>query len=194
VYWSLAMKKTTRELLDGERLFVIRWLLTPAECEGLIQRSEGIGYQAATLAGEVVPELRNNARLIHDDPSMATWLWERSRQFLPAWIKEWRATGLNPRFRFYRYTEAESFRPHSDGVIRLEDGQESRLTFIVYLSDVPRGGQTRSFDPRGEAWLEVGSEAGKALVFDHHLFHEGVAVQEGCKYVLRTDVMYQRAS
>ena len=192
------MSKATRELLGGERLFVIRWLLTPEECEGLIRRSEAIGYQAATLGGELVPELRNNARVIHDDPALATWLWDRSRQFLPARINEWRGTSLNPRFRFYRYTAAESFGPHYDGVIRLEDGQESRLTFMVYLSDVPRGGETRFFVPAGddrlEVRLEVRPETGMALVFDHHVPHEGAEVQEGCKYVLRTDVMYQRAA
>src|SRR5438552_1366939 len=49
------MSKATRELLGGERLFVIRWLLTPEECEGLIRRSEAIGYQAATLGGGTCP-------------------------------------------------------------------------------------------------------------------------------------------
>jgi hypothetical protein len=29
-----------------------------------------------------------------------------------------------------------------------------------------------------------------ALVFDHGLIHEGAAVTDGVKYVLRSDVMY----
>jgi prolyl 4-hydroxylase len=29
-----------------------------------------------------------------------------------------------------------------------------------------------------------------ALLFDHHLLHEGAAVMSGRKYVLRSDVMY----
>jgi prolyl 4-hydroxylase len=36
----------------------------------------------------------------------------------------------------------------------------------------------------------VTPEAGLALIFDHDLLHEGAAVLEGQKYVLRSDVMY----
>ena len=36
----------------------------------------------------------------------------------------------------------------------------------------------------------VQPKVGMALVFEHAILHEGVAVEEGTKYVLRTDVMY----
>ena len=66
----------------------------------------------------------------------------------------------------------------------------SKLTFMVYLSDVPQGGETRFFGNDMSVQVAVRPEAGKALVFEHTILHEGVAAEDGTKYVLRTDVMY----
>jgi hypothetical protein len=41
--------------------------------------------------------------------------------------------------------------------------------------------------------LRVRPATGLALVFMHRQLHEGAEVVRGRKYVLRTDVMYQRA-
>ena len=35
-------------------------------------------------------------------------------------------------------------------------------------------------------------EPGRALVFDHHILHEGEELQNGMKYILRSEVMYTR--
>jgi 2-oxoglutarate-Fe(II)-dependent oxygenase superfamily protein len=174
----------------GENLFVIPGFLPAEDCERLIARSEALGYEAATLGEELVPQLRNNARLILDDPDLGMALWERARALLPARLGAWQAVGLNPRFRFYRYTTAELFGPHGDGCISLDNGQQSQLTFMVYLSDVAAGGATRFYSPGGVVSLEVRPERGKAIAFAHRLIHEGAAVIDGCKYVLRSDVMF----
>jgi hypothetical protein len=181
-----------RELLDGESLFVIHDFLSAEECERLIERSETLGYKVATLNGELVPELRNNARLIVEDAELAGSLWERARPLLPERRGPWLVDGLNPRFRFYRYSAAEAFAAHSDGCIRLGSFRESKLTFMVYLNDVAKGGQTRFFGPGAAVRFEVRPERGKALVFEHRLIHEGAEVVDGQKYVLRSDVMYRR--
>jgi len=178
-----------RELLDGEQIFVIRDFLSPDECEQLIQRSEALGYETFTIDGEVFADYRNNARLIVDDPVLAKTFWPRAAEHLPHIIEGQPASGFNPRFRFYRYTGSEAFAPHHDGSVRLGD-QTSKLTFMVYLTDVPKGGETRFYDDDVKLKLSVQPERGKALVFNHIILHEGVAVEAGSKYVLRTDVMY----
>ena len=33
-------------------------------------------------------------------------------------------------------------------------------------------------------------EPGKVLIFQHNLFHEGSLLISGCKYAMRTDIMY----
>jgi hypothetical protein len=79
-----------------------------------------------------------------------------------------------------------------DGSVRRGEAEESRLTFMVYLSEVEEGGETNFYRTGRALQFAVRPSAGKALVFDHRRLHEGAAVRKGRKYVLRTDVMYRR--
>ncbi len=178
-----------REDLSGERLFVIRNFLSPAECRELIARSEKLGYETFTLDGEKLPGFRNNARAFLTDSELAKSLWNRAAPVVPEQLDGQTVVGLCERFRFYRYTTSESFVPHYDGVVKW-NGAESKLTFLVYLSDVARGGETNFFREDGAPWHSVRPQVGHALVFEHLILHEGAAVAEGTKYVLRTDVLY----
>jgi predicted 2-oxoglutarate/Fe(II)-dependent dioxygenase YbiX len=179
------------ETLDGENIFAIHDLLSPQECAQLIARSEAIGYEVAGLNGELVPEVRNNGRALLEDAELAADLWRRIEPLVPPGRDTWQVCGLHERFRFYRYETAEQFKPHYDGSVRRGDAERSKLTFMVYLCDVAEGGATifyaRGLVPR----FEVRPECGKALLFEHQQLHEGAPVVKGCKYVLRTDVMYR---
>lgn len=123
-----------RELLDGERIFVVHDLLSIDECAALLLRSEDMVFE----------------------------------------------------------------RGHRDGAhLRIRERQESRLTFKIYFSDDVVGGATRFFLGMedafaGRAWLTVAPRSGKALIFEHRVWHEGAPVEQGRKVVLRTDVMYGR--
>ena len=179
-----------KNLLRGHRIFTIDDFLAAEKCAALIETGEMSGFETFTVDGELTPSYRNNARLIHDDPELAEELWNRAAEFLPESIDGKAISGFNSRFPFYRYRSGEAFLPHFDGSIRLE-GMESRLTFLVYLSDVGRGGETRFYhDDSSDISHVVSPAIGKALVFEHEILHEGAAVEEGTKYVLRTDVMY----
>lgn len=180
-----------RELLAGEKIFVIDNFLTQEECDALIARGESLGFEAATLGDAVYTEVRNNSRVIFDDAELAASLWQKALPHLPAQIDDWFPAGFNERFRFYRYGPGELFKPHYDGCFRRNDNEVSLLTFMVYLNAAAKGGETRFFKDR-EIWLSVATEPGKALVFEHLQLHEGAPVEEGCKYVLRTDVVYRR--
>ncbi|WP_166831874.1 prolyl hydroxylase family protein [Thalassoroseus pseudoceratinae] len=177
------------ETLEGDDLFVIHDLMSAEDCQEHIDRSEALGYETFTIGGEVVHNYRDNSRVIVDDPALADALWQTAAGMLPARREGMVASGLNPRFRYYRYSGTESFKPHHDGSVRI-GRSESLLTFMVYLANVGSGGETRFYARGLGVTHEIKPEAGKALVFDHGLLHEGVAVTEGTKYVLRTDVMY----
>src|SRR5262245_25731200 len=122
------------ESLDGESVFVIHDLLSLRECAELIARSDAIGYQAAAVGGELMPQLRNNGRAFLEDAALAADLWRRASPLVPRWIDGSQACGLHERFRFYRYEAAEQFGLHMDGFVRRGEAEESRLTFMVYLS------------------------------------------------------------
>lgn len=176
------------EPLDGEAAFVIHDLLSARECKDLIARSEALGYEVAAIGGIQFPQLRNNGRALLEDEALAAELWARSAPYLPQ-VDGTNACGLHPRFRFYRYEVAEQFGVHMDGSVRRGE-EESQLTFMVYLSDVEEGGET-NFYRQSALEFAVQPAVGKALVFKHERLHEGAAVRRGCKYVLRTDVMYR---
>jgi prolyl 4-hydroxylase len=179
------------EPLDGESIFLIHDLLSPQECEALITRSERLGYEAAAVGGELVPQLRNNGRAFLEDEVLAADLWRRAAPFVPRRIGHAEASGLHERFRFYRYEAAEQFGLHMDGSVRRGEGEESRLTFMIYLSAVEQGGETNFYRVGGVREFAVRPSPGLGLVFDHRRLHEGAAVRRGRKYVLRTDVLFR---
>ena len=182
-------------VLIPDRLLTVNDFFSPEECAEHIARTEGAGYEAATITtrhGAVMnTEIRNNDRLIVDDPALAGELWARIRPFVPSPLFERAAVGLNERLRYYRYEPGQTFKPHQDGSFRRDNGQSSQITFMVYLNDGFGGGSTK-FDlryPYGE--MEVVPRAGMALLFLHAFRHEGALVTSGAKYVLRSDVMYE---
>jgi predicted 2-oxoglutarate/Fe(II)-dependent dioxygenase YbiX len=189
-----------KELLDGEQVFVIHDFLSLEECEEFIRVTEATGYSAApitTPSGPVMaPDVRNNERVMIDNHAWANLLWERAKLLIPSPYLGHESTGLNERFRFYRYDSGHTFRPHTDGCFARND-ERSQFTFMVYLSGECEGGDTviyiesESVLLPGGAEIRVKPETGKALVFFHYLLHEGAPVIAGRKYVLRTDVMYR---
>ena len=65
---------------------------------------------------------------------------------------------------------------------------------LVYLNEGFGGGATRLYGA-GDA-VDVVPATGAALLFPHghhadSVFHEGRAAEDGVKYVLRTDVLYE---
>ena len=93
------------------------------------------------------------------------------------------ACGLPRDLRFYQYQPEQRFKMHKDGPW-LEDGLRSELTLLVYLNEDFQGGATdfREF--------KVLPKTDDAVLFVHDTWHEGAVLEAGCKYVLRSDVMY----
>ena len=128
------------------------------------------------------------------------------------------ALGLNARFRFYRYSTGDYFNPHSDGAwpgSRVIDRQlitnaypdrYSQATFLIFLTEHYVGGATRFLvnannpalparrgDPIRE--IDIRTPAGGVLCFPHghhpqHCIHSSEPIQEGIKYIIRTDTLY----
>jgi predicted 2-oxoglutarate/Fe(II)-dependent dioxygenase YbiX len=193
-----------KELLCGEDIFLIHEFLTPEECAEHVRLSEEAGYDDAPIStgrGAVVrKDVRNNDRVMIDDPTLASVLFARAEPFLPPNFLIWNAVGLNERFRYYRYTKGQKFDWHFDGPFTRENGESSKLTFMIYLNDGFLGGETvfnlkrygvvRDCDPQ----VRVFPTAGAALVFRHDVLHTGAMVLDGVKYVIRSDVMFRHVS
>lgn len=186
-----------KEDLDPGKVLVIHDFLSPDECAALIRRSENLLYEPGTVADVVIEAVRNNERVLVDDPSLAQDLFRRAEPFLPSGIDGHNLVGFNERWRFYRYLPGQTFKPHRDGsYLRMESWEESQITFMIYLNDGMTGGETRFFTDMEQVvqqrpYLSVQPKEGMALVFLHPIWHEGAVVHSGQKYVLRTDVMYK---
>jgi len=162
-----------------------------------IEATERRGYEAApitTSRGFVMrPDIRNNTRVMVDDAELAARLWARAVERASALLQpsgndgpRFDPVGLNERFRFYRYAPGQTFRWHFDGAFVRSPTERSFLTFMIYLNGGFVGGETEFEDE------VVVPKPGLALVFDHGLHHQGAEVHDGCKYVLRSDVMFAR--
>ena len=164
------------EHLVPQYIVLAREFLTPPQCREMIERSEAAGYEAARLSdGSRRTDVRNNDRLIFDDPALAREWWERIQEAVPV-LPFARPIGLNERFRFYRYRPGQRFRHHRDGVFQRSETELSQLTLLVYLNADFEGGET-SFG----RW-SVTPEVGMALLFRHEIEHAGESVRAGTKY------------
>lgn len=178
-----------QELLSDHDVFVVRGLLSAAECAAFIEEVEAEGFEPAPLStsqGAVMDEtVRSSARVMRDREDWAEALWERVAQLDLPWFEGREPVALNERLRFYRYDRGQFFAPHYDGFFR-RPGQMSFYTVMVYLSEDFTGGETAF--PMLD--ITVTPEVGMGLLFFHDLLHEGCPVESGRKYVLRSDLMY----
>ncbi len=176
----------------GHGIFRLPQVFSSADCARFIQQAEGFGFEPATINTETgvrfESEVRNNDRVIFDSTELALEVWRRVALDLPPVWTARGLSGLNERFRFYRYAAAQKFDWHVDGPFERSNGERSQLTLLIYLSDGYQGGET-TFDVEGSQ-KEVRGEQGDVVVFPHRLRHRGSIVTAGTKYMLRTDVMY----
>ena len=200
---------------------VIHNLFTSSECADLIAMTEKQGYKEALVHAadghEVLrKDIRNSGRCIVDDDDLCKVWFERIMNALDSspTMKEYfiharhavagegkhpEVCGLNERLRFLRYGPGQYFNKHQDIFYTREtefgqehQGETSYLTFLLYLNEDAKGGETR-FD-YGDRYLDVVPKVGSALIFDHDLLHAGIPVISGTKYACRSDIMYTHVS
>eukprot|EP01094_Clydonella_sp_ATCC50884_P007113 TRINITY_DN1629_c0_g1_i1.p2 TRINITY_DN1629_c0_g1~~TRINITY_DN1629_c0_g1_i1.p2 ORF type:complete len:186 (-),score=34.49 TRINITY_DN1629_c0_g1_i1:12-569(-) len=100
--------------------FMLHNVFTPEECKELIRHSEAMEYKPALVnigGGQqrLMPDVRNNERVIEDTEERSEWMYQRIREYVP---QSWRGrpvVGLNERLRYLRYDPGQKFEPHMDG-------------------------------------------------------------------------------
>lgn len=194
----------TRELhqIDDD-ICTVSNVFSPGECLELIERAESLGFEAASVRTSSGPQMmthiRNNDRVVFNDDTLASQMWERIRSHLPT-LDGQIACGVDSQLRIYRYFPGQQFKRHKDGAVTNQTGQTSKLSFLIYLNDDCDGGSTTFRDyhdvngTREKREFIVTPATGTALLFRHERWHEGTPVAAGVKYVLRSDVFYAIAS
>lgn len=174
----------------GAAGLICRQFLSAEECAELVSLAETAGFESAqvrTRAGQAaMPHIRNNQRAILASPPWVQQLWARMSLLALPRVEGCRPAGLPAQLRFYKYEPGERFKMHKDGPW-VENGLTSKLTALVYLNEGYTGGQTVFRD------VSIEPETGMLLLFEHPTWHEGAALVQGTKYVLRSDVLYEEA-
>ncbi len=190
---------------------VISEFLSSAQCQALIDRGDANGFRSANT--DYPPSYRNNERWVVDDAALAQVMGER---LTAVWQLSgldqrhdessggWRFDSVNERFRFCRYQADQAFHIHQDGVHQRGPMLQSRLTFMIYLTDGDdfEGGDTLFFaggpgtNVDGQSHppvvARVRPRRGSLILFEHHLWHAGATVTQGIKHIVRSDVMFRR--
>ncbi|KAI6045648.1 hypothetical protein EDC04DRAFT_3030930 [Pisolithus marmoratus] len=105
----------------------------------------------------------------------------------------------NSNIRIYKYTPLQHFGAHYDESVKdTHTGAKSEWTLLIYLTgaeDGIKGGETIFYDDKGKLRETIVAPLtrGTALLHRHGnecLLHEGALVEEGTKYVLRSDLMF----
>jgi len=179
------------EYLD-DLVFGLPGFLPHDICDSWIADIEAEGFEPALVNGvhgaRRRPDIRDNDRLIRDDPQTAEALCKTLHPYLSKTFRKRQLVGLNERFRFY-----QKFDWHQDGYFERANRERSLFTFMVYLNDDFEGGGTSFSDVlAGQSFpdFRITPKKGSALVFYHPIMHRGDPVVSGRKYVMRTDVMY----
>ena len=132
---------------------------------------------------------------------------------------EFTPIGINEHIRYYKYDIGQIILKHDD--YRMSryryDPQEDKyyyqmtfLTVLIYLNEEFKDGRTMFWTKYAnvgttghcrfirdiefaESDLQISPETGKVLINDHMVQHEGEAPAKGVKYILRTDIVHERA-
>jgi len=181
-----------------EHIYTIPELLSQEECKSIIGYGESLGFEKLFNTN---PNYRTNTRIVLSDPAFAQLLFQRIQKVVPDQRKladesNWRISGLNTTFRLCKYTPGQFFKRHEDAYYAESENRTSFYTVNLYLNEQFEKGATRFFEADSEeAYAKVQPTTGRALIFEHFeesFPHDGEAVENGVKYLLRTDVMYER--
>lgn len=156
----------------GGRCLLLRNVLTPTECELLIQN-----MNKTLVPVQYRHDYRQNDRCIYESTDFAKLLWQRVQPFakgLVVRVEEnpakqhlltelpgdcprnlrvgyghegnWHPIGLNECLRFCRYDPGGFFRKHCDAPFRRSEDEMSLFTCMFYLNGDMEGGSTRFLD------------------------------------------------
>eukprot|EP00933_Yihiella_yeosuensis_P039046 TRINITY_DN32983_c0_g1_i1.p1 TRINITY_DN32983_c0_g1~~TRINITY_DN32983_c0_g1_i1.p1 ORF type:complete len:236 (+),score=50.22 TRINITY_DN32983_c0_g1_i1:34-741(+) len=191
---ALKHKNLRLEEEPEAQTITIRGVLDEEECRAVISAAERKGLEIQTSRGPAFGEaVRHHKRASFDDPGFADALWEAGLCDALADLRvgKRRPVGLNCNIRIYQYEPGDVFGQHIDGANQTPLGQ-TEYTLLIYLTGDLRGGET-AFYCGGRELVRIKPVAGSALLHRHGkrcLLHEALPVEEGIKFVLRSDVVF----
>ena len=201
------------DLSDVPGAFQLLNVFTAQECEEFIKQTEELGY-LEDAAVSLPRSVRHNDNItwVVDDLTHDI-IWDRCKDFMyddKEIFYGKKTLGLNKRFRFYKYSEGDFFKLHTDGswpgsrVVNKElitdfyKDRYSQMTFLILLSEDFEGGETQFVVNKNgtKELINIRTPKGGVLCFPHglhplHCLHSSNTISSGIKYIIRTDVLFE---
>jgi hypothetical protein len=210
------------DIRDDNRCFLLYNLLSPKECQYFINACETIGLEELGNSVSKGYRNHTRCVVMSPGISEWLWERLKpvieEITLLPDDYKQiglghkleghWKPYGLNNCWRLSKYVPGGHFGPHFDGPYIKDANNRSLKTLNIYLNGDFEGGTTNLIRedqmlykneetgiyqaPEESILYKIKPEEGMALIFNHHILHEGEALQTNHKYLLRSDIMYVR--
>jgi Rps23 Pro-64 3,4-dihydroxylase Tpa1-like proline 4-hydroxylase len=176
-------KKKISPVAQG--IWVVNDLLEKSYCETTIQKIESSGFKVARQYNQG----RHNKETFIQEKNIAQDLLAKFEKIILAGPSgKVQVTDFSFPLEFYKYESGDYIKTHSDAPREIFPGKWSTLTLVLYLTDGYSGGET--FFPK--SGLKVTPKIGCGLLFDQKLDHEALTVENGIKYVLRTNCLVKK--
>lgn len=199
VRYPLLTAMTIACMSNSANIYTTSSFFDGIECCSWVNWAESNGFEETNQKATKDYAHRQHGRLAFHDTGLADLIFSRLSRILDHCglisLRGKKASGCHPNLRVYRYTQGQSFGKHIDESNNCPEG-ETKLTVLIYLSDVS-GGATAFYKSHfsNDCVVKVVPTAGLLLLHEHGdkcLTHEALPVKEGVKYVLRTDVLYNK--
>ncbi|KAF2070499.1 hypothetical protein CYY_008182 [Polysphondylium violaceum] len=204
---ALPIVKTVIKEVEPKVAFVLDNVLSKSECLYLINRGNELGFHQVPGYNQ---KYRSQDRILVNSVSLSIVVYKRILPFIPNHIStnegtnssyasnylaapkgEWDINSCNDLWRLCKYGPGGKFLSHYDGIYVKDTYNRSFFTFMIYLNDVPVSGATRFLDKNCDtAKVKIQPKAGSVLVFQHDIWHDGEILNDGEKYIIRSDIMY----
>ena len=210
---NLKPKITRIDLDNVPGAFQLLNIFAKEECEEFIKQTEELGYlEDAAVSLPRTVRHNDNITWVVDDLTHDI-IWDRCKDFMyddKEIFYGKKTLGLNKRFRFYKYSEGDFFKLHTDGswpgsrVVNKElitdfyKDRYSQMTFLILLSEDFEGGETQFVVNKNgtKELINIRTPKGGVLCFPHglhplHCLHSSNTISSGIKYIIRTDVLFE---
>lgn len=188
-------------------------VFTTQECNNFIKETENLGY-LEDAAVSLPRSVRHNDNItwVVDDLTHDI-IWNRCKDLMydnKDIFYGKKPLGINKRFRFYKYSEGDFFKLHTDGswpgsrvvnqelITNFYTDRYSQMTFLILLNEDFEGGETQFLVNNNdkEELVNIRTPKGGVLCFPHglhplHCLHSSSTITSGIKYIIRTDVLFE---
>lgn len=148
-------------------------ILTPKECQSIIDMNGGFSRSALIAAGE--NKYTNSYRTSYESWTETS---DTIRDLLLPKLSKYNITNLPSHFYILRYKVGQEFKKHRDQGLN-QSTNERYKTLIIQLSDNYKGGEFIVWD---DDEMICDTTIGNMILFPSKLLHQAKPVLEGTRY------------